>query len=71
MDTEYGFLPLPEEGTELASLLEKCEECSVTKCEIDAPDPYAAEEMGREAHWPWCPGHCAEYAWKSRAALKI
>lgn len=71
MDTEFGFVPLPDEDTELYALFEKCEECSVTKCRIEAPDPYAAEEMGREAYWPWCPGYCSEYAWKSREALGL
>ena len=71
MDTDFGLMPLPEEGTELSALLERCEERSVTKCRVEAPDPYAAEEMGRDAHWPWCPGYCAEYAWKSREALGL
>lgn len=47
MDTGFGFMPLPEEGTELYELFEKCEECSVTKCRIEAPGPYAAEVMSR------------------------
>ena len=38
MDTEFGFMPLPDEGTELYELFEKCEECSVTKCQIEAPN---------------------------------
>ena len=63
MDTEFGFMPLPEEGTELALLFEKCEECSVTACRFDAPDPYAAEVMSRGMYW--CPGYCAEYAWRT------
>ena len=66
MDTEFGFMPLPDEGTELYELFEKCEGCSVTKCQIEAPDPYAAEVMGRGACWPWCPGYCAEYAWRTQ-----
>ena len=68
MDTEYGFMPLPEEGTELFELLEKCEECSVTKCRIEAPDPYAAEVMSRDMYW--CPGYCAEYAWRTLELVK-
>lgn len=70
MDTEFGFMPLPDEGTELYELFEKCEECSVTKCQIEAPDPYAAEVMSREAYWPWCPGYCAEYAWRTLELFK-
>ncbi len=79
MDTEFGFMPLPDEGTELYGLFEKCEECSVTRCQIEAPDPYAAEVMGRDAYWPWCPGYCAECArktlelferWQSAAASR-
>ena len=50
MDTEFGFMPLPDEGTGLYELFEKCEECSVTRCRIDAPDPYAAELMSRGAY---------------------
>ena len=68
MDTEYGFMPLPEEGTELFELLEKCEECSVTTCRIEAPDPYAAEAMSRDMYW--CPGYCAEYAWRTLELFK-
>ena len=71
MDTEFGFMPLPEEGAELFELFEKCEECSVAKCQVDAPDPYAAEEMSRDSYWSWCPGYCIEYAWKSRMAFGL
>ena len=71
MDTMYGFIPLPEEGSELFELFAECEECSATVCQIEAPDPYAAEVMGRNAYWPWCPGYCSEYAWKSREALGL
>ena len=69
MDAEFGFMPLPGEGGYLFALYEKCEECSVTKCMVDALDPHAAEEMSRGSCWPWCPGYCVEYAWKSREAL--
>ena len=69
MDTEFGFMPLPEEGTELYELFEKCEECSVTVCRIDAPDPYAAEVMSRDMYW--CPGYCAEYAWRTLELLEL
>lgn len=65
MDTEFGFMPLPDEGTELYGPFEKCEECSATRCQVEAPDPYAAEVMGRDAYWPWCPGYCAECAWRT------
>ena len=58
MDTESGLMPLLDEGTEPYELFEKCEECSVTVCRIDAPDPYAAEVMSRDMYW--CPGYCAE-----------
>lgn len=65
MDTEFGFMPLPDEGTGLYRPFEKCGGCSVTKCQIEAPNPYAAEVMGRDVYWPWCPGHCAEYVWRA------
>lgn len=68
MGTGFGFMPLPEEGTELYELFEKCEECSVTKCRIEAPGPYAAEVMSRGMRW--CPGYCAEYAWRAPELLK-
>ena len=53
---------------ELYALFEKCEECSVTRCRIDAPDPYAAEVMSRDMYW--CPGYCAEYAWRTLELLE-
>ena len=60
MDTGYGFVPLPEEGTEAFHVLGLTEECSVTVCRGDAADPYeaACAYTGK----PWCPGHCARYA---------
>ena len=60
MDTEFGFVPLPGEGTEAYRVFELTEECSVTTCMGDAANPYeAAASYSGEA---WCPGHCARYA---------
>lgn len=60
MDTESGFVPLPEEGTGAYRVSESTEECSVMTCRGEAANPYeAAEAFTGE---PWCPGHCARYA---------
>ena len=38
MDTEFGFVPLPDEGTEAYRVFERCEECNVMTCRGEAPD---------------------------------
>lgn len=54
MDTEFGFVPLPDEDTEAYRAFELCEECNVMACRGDAPDPYAAADAySNEA---WSPG---------------
>lgn len=69
METEFGFAPLPEEGTDAYEAFLLTEECSVTTCRGDAPDPYAAA-LAYSCE-PWCPGHCARYAaltlWREEA----
>lgn len=60
MDTEFGFVPLPDEDTEAYRIFEMCEECNAMTCRGEAPDPYAAA-LAYSAE-PWCPGHCARYA---------
>ena len=60
MDTEFGFVPLPDEDTEAYRIFEMCEECNVMTCRGEAPDPYAAARAYSAE--PWRPGHCARYA---------
>ena len=60
MDTEFGFAPLPEEGTEAFEVLGLTEECGVTACRGDAADP--CEAAAAYSGQPRCPGHCARYA---------
>ena len=67
MDTEYGFVPLPEEGTDAFRYFEMSEECSVMVCRGEAPDPYAA--AAAYSGEPWCPGHCARFVALTLGAL--
>lgn len=59
MDTEFGFVPLPDEGTDAFRVFGECEECNVMTCRGEAPDPYAA--AAAYSGESWCPGHCARY----------
>ena len=66
MDAAFGSVPLPEEGTEAYEAWIACEECNVTTCRGDAPNPFTADAMyGFE---PWCPGHCRRFAWLALGA---
>ena len=59
MDTMYGFIPLPEEGTEAYGLLGLTEECNAMHCRGDAGDPYEAADL--YGGMGWCPGYCTRY----------